>query len=314
MSTTDELPRFDYPLINGTDNIKIKIMPNVFVGIVVADVKMYCIPQFIAALKKLSYPKKHLKIMFCDNSSDDTYENFVRSIEEADFEVAHVQRAPYTRQALVDSRNYLLNYFKEHKEYDYFFSLECDVIPPVDVIERLIADDKDIVSGVYLNGKVYQGVQPQADGNKHDTHTWIPMSWFWPDETAKEITVLRPMSVLEDMVPSRLFRVQSTGLGCLMIKREALNNFPGFRYERENVACDDMYFCIDIVKICEKCNYREEDILKAKWIKECPKCKHTRIVNPEYDTQGAGYEIWLDTYIWCRHMHKEWSGAIKDNR
>src|SRR3989344_1313055 len=38
----------------------------------------------------------------------------------------------------------------EYNDYDYFFSLEQDVIPGKDVLKKLISHNKEVVSGIYL--------------------------------------------------------------------------------------------------------------------------------------------------------------------
>ena len=37
------------------------------------------------------------------------------------------------------------------EDYDYFLSLEQDVIPPKDIIEQMLKSEKKIITGVYFN-------------------------------------------------------------------------------------------------------------------------------------------------------------------
>ena len=214
--------------------------PKVFIGIVTSVHKMYCLPQFMKGLKGINYP--NYEVMIVDNSPDDTAMNFCRSMRELGHTVIHMDRVKFTRENLTKSRNMLIDYFLKHNkenpddQFEYFFSLESDVIPAPDCIQELLKNQVNVVSGVYMNGKVY----PPKEGQNHELHTWIPMAWQYPEDGIPELNVLRPMDILKDIVPSRLIRVQSSGVGFLLISKHVikkLKKLGSFKVELDSVAC-----------------------------------------------------------------------------
>jgi len=274
--------------------------PKVLIGIVTSVHKMYCLPQFMKHLRNINYP--NYEVLIVDNSPEDQATNFCRSMREVGYTVIHHERIKHTRDNLVKSRNMLVDYFVKHNEdnpneqFEHFFSLESDVCPAPDVIQELMKNQVNCVSGVYMNGKVY----PADETRKHEMHTWIPMAWQYPEDGIEELNVLRPMEILKDIVPSELQRVQSTGLGLLLISKmvvEKLQKLGGFKVELDSVACDDMYFFMDVTKMCDKCDY-----ISDKYIRVCPKC--------------GSHCVWshLDSKVWAKHLHSEWGPELRKNR
>src|SRR3989338_10139709 len=118
--------------------------PKVLVGCPTSMHKKYCIEEYLAAAKALTY--SNYDLILVDNTESDEYYDFLES------KGVTVFKAPYyaetARERIVVSRNMLRQYALEN-DYDYFFSLEQDVIPPVDVIEQLLSCKQPVVSGVY---------------------------------------------------------------------------------------------------------------------------------------------------------------------
>ena len=79
------------------------------------------------------------------------------------FQFCHLPK----RKAIWYMRREMIKETLKNKEVTHILQIDTDVIPPNDFLERLIAHDKDIVSGVYhglrgepcsvKDGKVYQG-------------------------------------------------------------------------------------------------------------------------------------------------------------
>ena len=84
-----------------------------------------------------------------------------------------------------------------------------------------------------------------------------------------------------------------------MEKVHRLNKGNTFQVERESVACDDMFFAMSVTKVCDnpKCDY-----VNDKYIYECPKCR------------GNCVWVYLDTRVFCRHDHQEWSQELRKFR
>ena len=144
------------------------------------------------------------------------------------------------RQRIVDSRNILRDYALKNN-YDYFLSLEQDVIPPRDIIPRLLGRNKKIVSGVYF--KLYDVLitnTGKRDGIVQKKGKAImPVLFGFTKETDK-MYVLRP----HEVSGSKFFKVRAAGLGCMLIHRDVLEKVK-FRKEEGNEAYDDVLFCGD---------------------------------------------------------------------
>lgn len=115
--------------------------PKVLLNCPTYDKKSYCWQKWRDMIKSLSYP--NFDVLFVDNSKDKKYFEEISK----DFNVIHKHIEGDPRKVVSESRNILRDEFFKG-DYDYFFSLEQDVFPPFDVIERLISHDKDIVPGV----------------------------------------------------------------------------------------------------------------------------------------------------------------------
>jgi hypothetical protein len=112
---------------------------------------------------------------------------------------------------------------------DYLFFLDEHTVPPVDVLDRLLADDKDIVSATAQILK--------TDGGKH---VLIPMAMRW-DNGAQGY---RPH------FGSGLEAVDVTTLAATLIKRKVMEAVPRpafrFTYTDEfgtDGLSEDFYFC-----------------------------------------------------------------------
>ncbi len=209
-------------------------MVRVLVGCPTASVKSYCLEQFLIGLKSLSFPD--FDVCLVDNSSDSTYFELLKS--KADlfeketgkkFEVLrdgmHIEKP---RQRLVFCRNILRKKVLE-ENYDYFFSLEQDVIAPANSIEKLLSCNQKIASCTYLNLMPTQKVGVVA--------------YRFDSEENKKQGLLTPLG-LNDVLPSRFFEVAASGLGVLLIHRSVLEKIS-FRVEDNSIAFDDIFFAKD---------------------------------------------------------------------
>ena len=119
----------------------------ILVGCPTSNYQAYCLQEYAEAVKKLSYP--NYNILLLDNSKDNIYSE---KIHKYDLPLRKGMWFESARKRIVTSRN-ILRKIALTKDYDYFLSLEQDVIPPKDIIERLLSHKKDIVSGIYYTIK-----------------------------------------------------------------------------------------------------------------------------------------------------------------
>ncbi|MFH1072185.1 MAG: glycosyltransferase family 2 protein [Nanoarchaeota archaeon] len=203
-------------------------MPHVLVGCPTSDYHDYCVKEYLAAVKSLSYP--HYDILIIDNSKDKTHG---KVFEQAGIPVQRFEFVDSAKERIIGSRNLLRKHVLDNG-YDYFFSLEADVIPPKDVIERLLEDQKEVVSGIYY--KTHDLV-PQGTID-------IPLAYLHVGE--QKWARLRNLGKSE-IASGQLFQLAYCGLGCILIKRSVLEKFE-FRFKIAGKGLggfDDIWFGTD---------------------------------------------------------------------
>jgi len=231
-------------------------MVKILVGCPTADPYRYCTQEWIDAVKALSY--KGFDILLVDNSSSKDYFNeFSKKVP-----MLKTERIENLRELIARDRNLIRE--KVLKEnYDYFLSLEIDVIPPLNVIEKLLSHNKEIVSGVYY--KDYDVNITKAGKLVRKAKTILPLLWKAVDkENVAQLTT-------KEVEDSKLLEVAIAGLGCLLIHRSVLEKV-NFRVNlKESSACDDVWFCHDAsknnFKIYADTSIKCRHLLKDKKIK-----------------------------------------------
>ncbi|MEM4244785.1 MAG: glycosyltransferase family A protein [Candidatus Nanoarchaeia archaeon] len=195
----------------------------VLVGCPTSMHKAYCLKQYAEAVKKLTYKK--YDILLVDNSENDEY------LEKIKDEGIKAIKGPYhelARERIIKSRNILRQ--KTIENYDYLLSLEQDVIPPPNIIEKLLSHEKEITTGIYFANNI------MPDGSI----ALIPLAYKLTDEKTLSMTPLSEGEVFKD----QLIKIVSCGLGCVLISKNVLKKIK-FRYEKDSPAFDDRWFCID---------------------------------------------------------------------
>jgi len=202
----------------------------VLVGCPTSDHKEYCLDPYINSIKSLTYKND---ILLVDNSENKDY---YKKIKEKGIPVIKDKYRETARDRIVHSRNILRRQVLDNG-YDYLLSLEQDVIPPKNIIERLLAHKKDVISGVYYK-KIYITVK-----NKEYTKI-VPLLWkiTKEDKEKKLITY-----ITDEELQTSLLNIDMCGLGCLLIHRNVLEKIK-FRYKKQEKAFDDTWFCKDAIK------------------------------------------------------------------
>jgi len=201
-------------------NQKVKVL----VGCPTSDYKSYCIEEYVDSIKSLTY--SNYDILIVDNSKGESYYNKIKSLG---VNVKGDKFQKHARDRIVSSRNMIREYMIENN-YDYFLSLEQDVIPPRDIIERMLAHKKDVVTGVYFAMNFHKGKDQL-----------MPLVWV---DFNKET---RRMFYIDDerLYSDKLIEIAASGLGCVLIHRAILKQFE-FRYVKKENAFDDVWFYKDL--------------------------------------------------------------------
>ncbi len=219
------------------------MQPNILVGCPVYDHRMYSLDKYLAGIKALTYP--HFDLLLVDNSKEDT---FFKNVKERGIPIERVDYSISARDRIVRSRNVLVKRVLEGN-YEYFFSLEFDVIPPPDVIQRLLLHKKKVVSGVY-----FKPIEYTYEG-KVVKKEIVPVAF----KALGDSKFVRRMT-FEDVKDDKLVDVRTVGLGCMLIHRSVFEKGIHFRYEEDKNVFDDTFFCYDIRKILDEKVYMDTSV------------------------------------------------------
>jgi len=192
----------------------------------------YCIDAYLEAVRKLEY--KNYDLLLVDNSPDDS---FLKELRTKGVNAEHIEYCEPARERIVRSRNILRERAIEGN-YDYFLSLEQDVIATPDLLKRLISHNKDIVTAYYGND-VMLTLKSKSTGQLKKMMINLPLIYVKGDTPGK-IRRANPQEVLH----KGTIEVGGMGVGCVLISTEALKKIR-FRYDNDKDACDDMNFCHD---------------------------------------------------------------------
>ena len=194
----------------------------------------YCINEWLSRVKEIIKNSKNHKIdyLLVDNSKENDFFNQLKK------QGVNIIKAPHfenIKKTLSESRNILRE--KTIKEnYDYFFSLEQDVIPPLDILEKLLSHKKEIISP-YFSKPILVGLKDKETGEIKNAVLEFAIIWLQEKNGIKR--------ALPQQVQNKgLIKVGGVGLGCILIKKQVLEKIK-FRYIENKKAFDDLLFCLD---------------------------------------------------------------------
>ena len=202
-------------------------LPKVLIACPTSKHHKYCLKDFTDAVKNFTYP--NYDILIAENSKDDEYFD---ELKKAGFNVVKGPWHDGVIPRITASRNLLRDYMLKNN-YDYYFSMDQDTIPPGNVIERLMKHDKDIVSGVYFNFHMVNGKPIE-----------MPMVFVDYDDETEMMKYVE----MRQLAKPQLMNVSAFGMGCVLIKRQVMEKIP-FRYDEKKGGFEDVFFCYDARKL-----------------------------------------------------------------
>ena len=225
--------------------------PKVLIGCPTFKGKEYCINKYLNGLVKIDYDQKFF--MLVDNSKDDEYIKLLKSKGITAIKGKHYPGNP--QKSVYESRNILRDRFLKG-DFEYFLSLEQDVVIPFDGLKKLLENNKRVCSGVYYaltetNNK--PALVPMAFTNvskewmekvKKDPKTYkdqyaqLKKHGFDPEKVMRRLT-------FNEVAEKQIMEVKRVGLGCMLIHRDVMEKIE-FR-DNPN-GYDDMTFCSDVLK------------------------------------------------------------------
>ena len=183
--------------------------------------KDYCWSLFHQAVKKIKYSNYHHLIVV--NGGNDEY---VKVLKKRG--VKRILFVPMGRNTMEDINNSYLaarEYFLKG-DYDYFVSLESDLIVKKDIISRLLQRRELVMAAPYYTG---------TEDNK-----FLLIERFY-DDGIKVINSNESKKLLGKGV----IKIDGTGLGCIMIHRVVIEKIP-FRIKKRELVHNDTFFNIDL--------------------------------------------------------------------
>src|SRR3989344_9162576 len=154
--------------------------PRVLVGCPTSFHKEYALREYAEAVKSLDYDD--YDIFLVDNSPNNDYFN---KIKEHGLNVIKGEYFEGAIKRIITSRN-LLRKYALYNNYDYFFSLEQDVIPDKNILKKLISHNKEVVSWIYFVHNIINNKRmliPQAFIELENKSSGLPdMRWLTEEE------------------------------------------------------------------------------------------------------------------------------------
>lgn len=204
--------------------------PKVLIAAPQHSSKMYAWNRYYKKIKELTYP--NYEVFLVDNS--DTSEN-TNVISSYGINCKHLppQENEDVLSRIARSHEECRRHFLDG-DFEYMLHLETDVIPPLDVIERLMQKRKSAVSAVYDIGTGFETramIQPIAmfeHGN------------IVADRDVQELG--RMETVFIDGSTKKCF---GFGLGCVLMTREVVQMIP-FRHDPHVFASADSFWANDM--------------------------------------------------------------------
>ena len=217
----------------------------VLVACPTAAAKNYCFKEWIDNIMNFTYPNFDIRLF---DNTDDNGANANYLNEYVKTEYVNIGNKFFAENTLVkhnikstsiiakmcvshnDCRTYALD-----NEYDYLLHLESDIFPPLDVIERLMFRQKNIVAGLYWIGEGLYRKAMVTESIKLSDYCYSA-HYLTPD--IGEIRLLNGELQLASQV----------GLGCVLISKKALERVP-FRYEVDGKCHPDTYWSQDCAEM-----------------------------------------------------------------
>lgn len=208
-------------------------LPKILIATPTYEGKNYCLEQFISNVKGFSYPKFNTEFVIFDNSPSPENAKLINKKYKVkcfwkDYKGCTIfEKLALTHEAI---RIYAIN-----NQFDYLFHLESDVFPQSDCIEQLLWTRKSVVGIPYM---LYNGGQRRLV-----TQGWSNLS----SGDGEDFVVGQNLSFVHHFfMNGRVQRVTTNGIGCTLMKVNAIRNIP-FRHVANNDAAPDTWFTKDLI-------------------------------------------------------------------
>lgn len=203
--------------------------PKILVACPTYKGKDYIIDKWVEAIKQIEYP--NFDYLIVDNSHTNSYS---KTLIKQGYNCVHVPRGRNSRDALSNAQNYIREKVLV-EGYDYWLSVESDLIPPKDILWRLLLHGKPVVGVIYYLG----------DWGSEKPH---PACLFEVDKKGNGLngTRLVPPNELNKYLNTGLRQIHGVGLGCTLIHKSILSRYKFWTDERFDNKHSDVYFFMNL--------------------------------------------------------------------
>lgn len=204
-----------------------KPRPRVLVCAPQHESKNYCFDEWLKRVRDLTYT--NYDVFLADNSPTRDNYNYIKSLGIA------CEYVPKNSKGLYFTINDAHNACREYamrKGYDYILHLETDVIPPHDVIERLMNHKRKVCSGLY---DIFHGQERK-------------LMVQLPEPYERTVSGFRSVRFIEEgevnFFDGTVKRVYHAGIGCALISKDVFTKIP-FRVVKGIDFHSDTWFAND---------------------------------------------------------------------
>ena len=204
--------------------------PKVLVFSPTYEGKEYCRERFVENVKKFTYP--NYTFMMIDNTATPDYSEMLK---KEGVNVVRVSRGGNSRVALANAQNYARQYALDN-DYDYVLSLESDLFPEPDVIQKLMYHSKPVCGALYHIGGTEEGMPT------------VPCVFITiPKGNATNGTrIITREEHEERLAQGGIHRVHGMGVGCTLISVGVLKEYFFWTDNRFTNKHSDVYFYMDL--------------------------------------------------------------------
>ena len=187
--------------------------------------KEYCRKEFVENISNLKYP--NYDFLMIDNSKEEDYYN---KLKAEGVPVVRVPRGSNSREALAAAQNYARKKALE-ENYDYVLSVESDIFPPKDIIQRLLRHWKPVVGAWYYIGGFNNTPK-------------IPCVFTVNSSSGTRLITNKEHEMM--LNKGGLHQVHGMGVGCTLIDTNVLKDYVFWYDERFDNKHSDVYFYMDL--------------------------------------------------------------------
>jgi len=202
--------------------MNLELAPKVFISCPINKVKSYCLDDYFNYVLKLQYPNK--QYYYVDNSKDESFTEKTRLKHGLDIDWVDPQQHSNT-EYMCASMNRCRKVFLD-SDCDYWLVLECDIFPPLDVIQHLLGLNKDVVALPYMTG---EGEQQFIINTEIEPHFG---------------DLIRHVAGWEGYIKhnGKLSKNDFVGWGCTLLRRNIVEDNVFYISNRQKVHADTFFY------------------------------------------------------------------------